>query len=103
MIKVAFCGVLLFLSLSCVATSDTTKAKSDQSADRIGGQGGTATHLEPRGSEADAVMGDRVGGQGGGESPLEERTIKSGDLGGERVGGQSGTESDPEKPDSEAK
>jgi hypothetical protein len=78
MIKVTIGGVLLFLSLSCAAPSNTTSAKSDQSADRIGGQAGEAIHSE-------------------------ERTIGSRQLGGGRVGGQAGEESDPGKPDSEAK
>jgi len=45
-IKVAVCGVFLFLSLSCVATADTTHAKADQSADRIGGQAGQESDPE---------------------------------------------------------
>ena len=47
-IKVAVYGVFLFLSLSWVITANTTHAKTDQSADRIGGQGGGATHLAVR-------------------------------------------------------
>ena len=78
MIKVTVCGVFLFLSLSSVATADTTQAKADQSAERIGGQAGM-------------------------RMPLERRTIAADSLGGIRVGSQAGQERDPETPDSEAK
>jgi hypothetical protein len=102
MIKVTIGGVLLFLSLSCAASSDTTSAKSDQSVDRIGGQAGEAIRSEQRPIGSRQLGGDRVGGQAGEEPALEERPIGSRQLGGDRVGGQAG-ESDPEKPASEAK
>jgi hypothetical protein len=52
MIKVAVCGVFLFLSLLCVATAATTHAQADQSADRIGGQAGQESDAEKPDSEA---------------------------------------------------
>ena len=103
MIAVTFCGVLLFLSPSYAATSDTTSTKSDQSAERIGGQAGKEPHLEQRKKSADSMGGGRVGGQAGRETPLEKRSIGSRTLGGDRVGGQAGLQSDPKKLDSKAK
>jgi hypothetical protein len=100
---ITVCGVLLFLSPSYAATSDTPNAKSDQSADRIGGQAGKEIPLEQRRKGADSSGGERVGGQAGQEPPMEERTIGDGSSGGERVGGQAGLEGDPKKRDSEAK
>ena len=102
-IKVTVYGVFLFLSLSWVITANTTHAKTDQSADRIGGQAGLQTPFERRTIAAESLGGMRVGGQAGLQIPFERRTIAAESLGGERVGGQSGRESDPEKPDSEAK
>ena len=101
-IKVTVCGVFLFLSLSSVATADTTHAKADQSADRIGGQAGVQAPIERRTITAESLGGMRVGGQAGLRIPLERRTITAESLGAIRVGSQA-EESDPEKPDSEAK
>src|SRR5215468_3172594 len=128
MIKVTVCGVFLFLNLSSVATADTTPAKADQSADRIGGQAGLQAPIEQRTITADSLGGMRVGGQAGLRIPLERRTIAADSLGGIRVGGQAGLQTpierrtiaadslggirvgsqagqqnDREKPDSEAK
>ena len=89
-IKVAVYGVFLFLSLSCVATADTTYAKADESADRIGGQAGLQTPFERRTLAADSLGGMRVGGQAGLRIPFERRTIAADSLGGIRVGGQAG-------------
>jgi len=102
-IKVTVCGVLLFLSPLYAATSDSTNAKSDQSADRIGGQAGKETHKEQRTKGAGSLGGERMGGQAGQETPMEQRTTGAGSLGGKRVGGQAGLESDPKKSNSEAK
>jgi hypothetical protein len=104
-IKVTICSALLFLSLSCVAPSNTTNARSDQSADRnrIGGQAGETIHSEQRTIGSRQLGGDRVGGQAGEEPSLEQRTIGSRQLGGNRVGGQAGQQSDQEEPGSEAK
>ena len=103
MITVTVCGVVLFLSPSYAATSDTTGTKSDQSADRIGGQAGKEPHLEQRKNRSRSTGGGRVGGQAGQETPLEKRTIETRPMGGDRIGGQAGLESDPKKPDSKAK
>lgn len=81
-IKVTICSALLFLSLSCVAPSNTTNARSDQSADR---------------------NRNRIGGQAGETIHSEQRTIGSRQFGGDRVGGQAGQQSDQEEPGSEAK
>lgn len=102
-IKITVCGVFLFLGLSNVATADTTHAKADQSADRIGGQAGLQTPIERRTITADSLGGMRVGGQAGLQTPMELRTIAADSLGGIRVGSQAGQESDLEKLDSEAK
>jgi len=102
MIKVTVCGVLFFVSLSYAGTSDTTNAKPDQSADRIGGQAGEAIHSEQREIRSRQMGGGRVGGQAGEEPSLEQREIRSRQMGGGRVGGQAG-QSDPGKPDSKTK
>ncbi|HXX75983.1 MAG TPA: hypothetical protein VEI50_12715 [Nitrospiraceae bacterium] len=102
-IKVPVYGISLFLSLSCVASADTSHAKADQSADTIGGQAGLLTPFERRTLAAESLGGMRVGGQAGLQTPFERRTLAAEPSGGVRVGSQAGQESDPEKPDSEAK
>ena len=103
MITVTVSGVFLFLSLSSVARADTTHAKAEQPADRIGGQAGLQAPIERRTITADSLGGIRVGGQAGLQTPVEQRTIAADSLGGIRVGSQASQESDPEKPNSEAK
>jgi hypothetical protein len=102
-ISVSTSSALLFLSLSCSTPSNTTNARSDQPADRIGGQAGETTHSEQRTIGSRQMGGDRVGGQAGEEPALEDRTIGSRQLGGDRVGGQAGQQSDPVERGSEAK
>jgi hypothetical protein len=88
--KLLGAGILLCLGVSGCAASARDDMKVGQSAERIGGQAGLASHLENRKVGA-AQSAERIGGQAGLERYLEQRDVEA-DQSAERIGGQAGLE-----------
>lgn len=89
-VGVMSCGLLLCVGLSGRAALAADQMKTNEGAERIGGQAAPEAKEEKRKIGAGQVP-ERVGGQAGKEGELEKRKIDA-EESAERVGGQAGLE-----------